>query len=196
MSIEDAAPISIPDAFAGLVREHAELLATAKSLEEYGRAVGRGSAPASDLVRFTTFFREYGSLIHHEKEERIAFAAMSLHGFQPGSVPRAQLHESHEKEHHLLLHLIRFAVSTTPAWDDSDRQRVLQLTADYGEYLRSHLEDEEERLYPALRQTLTGAELDSVARKIHRFNEEHDQSGQLSWLLSLAAELREKYPAS
>lgn len=192
--VDEELPNPIVDAFAGLVNEHVQILSLADSFEVYGQMLKDGNADPADLIKFCVFFREFGAMIHHEKEERIAFAALSLHGFQPGAVPRAQIHEEHEQEHAMLLHVIRFALKELP-WDGPDRERIGSLAAGYAAYLRTHLAMEEERLYPALRSTLAAEELASVGRKLARFDETHNVSGQLEWLFELAQSLKQKYLA-
>lgn len=184
--------VSAPrDAIADLVHEHRILLSVADAFERYGQLLPLGAEP-NDLMRFCVFFREYGSLIHHEKEERIAVAALSLHGYRPGGGPRARLHEEHENERAMLLHVIRYALSTE-SWEQKDRERIQALATSYCATLRMHLELEEEQLYPALRSTLSEEELASVARKLRRFDDTHNISGQLDWLLEVAEDLEQKY---
>jgi hemerythrin-like domain-containing protein len=175
-----------------LVREHRVLQGVADAFETYGAALAIGSAQPEDLLRFCIFFREFGAMIHHEKEERIAGAALSLHGYQPGGGPRAHLHDEHEQEHAMLLHLIRFAM-TADSWEQKDRDRIRSLTTSYGTHLRTHLTAEEANLYTAIRSTLTTEQLASVARKLARFDEDHNLSGQLDWLLELGSALQAKY---
>lgn len=176
---------------AELIHEHRILQSVADALERYGQLIAIGNGAPDDLIRFCVFFREYG-LMHHEKEETIAVAALSLHGFRPGGAPRAQLHQEHENERALLLHVIRYSLSPE-SWEQKDRERIQSLTATYCANLRSHLLAEESYLYPALRSTLSKEELASVLRKLQRFDETHNLSGQLDWLFEVAEELEQKY---
>jgi hemerythrin-like domain-containing protein len=191
-SVTDQADPPEDDPFASLVRDHKVLFGLADAFEHYAHELLAERAAPADLARFCVFFREFGAMIHHEKEERIALAALSLHGYQPGGAPRAQLHEEHEHEHALLLCIIRYSLSSDQ-WDEFETTAVATLADRYASNLRRHLQAEEAHLYPRMRSTLTAEELASVERKLERFEQAHNELGQLDWLMSVATELQQKY---
>ncbi len=180
------------DPIANLSREHRVLLSVADSFERYAECLRIGSSGPEELIEFAVFFREFGTTLHHEKEERIAMAALSMHGFLAGGTPRAQLHEEHGREDTLLLTLMRHAMKSPP-WDERERAHVASLIAGYCANLRRHTDAEEAVMYPTLRTTLSEQELASVARKLERFDEGHNDAGQVDWLLELAEVLEARY---
>jgi hemerythrin-like domain-containing protein len=191
-SVEDRPP-AIHSAFESLLSEHLSLVAVAQAFEAYGRELQEDTGPAaSDLMKFCVYFREYGGTIHHEKEERIALAALSLHGFQAGGAPRAQMHDEHEREHAMLLEIIRYALPQT-GWKAEERTHLGELCSKYAAHLRAHLAAEELSVYPQMSVTLTEPELASVRRKLERFDEAHNHASQLDWLRALAGELVQSY---
>lgn len=186
--------LSSEDPVQNLVAEHHLLLGVLDAFERYAAQLRIGTAEPNDLVRFTIFFRDFGNLVHHEKEESLAFAALSLHGFKPGAGPRAHMHDQHLQERKLMSNLVRQSVKAAP-WSDEDRQRIVSLVAGYCANQRQHMRGEDEHFYPAIRSTLSGEEGQSLARKLSRFDEEFDSDGQLSWLMQLGEELMAQFAA-
>lgn len=180
------------DPIANLTREHRILLSVGDAFERYASQLKIGAAAPSELIQFAVFFREFGTTLHHEKEERIAMAALSLHGFKAGGTPRAQLHQEHGQEDALLLTLMRHGMNPG-GWSDVRKENVAGLITGFCENLKRHLEGEERVMYPTLRQTLTADEAASVARKLERFDQDHNEQGQIDWLLELAEELEQRY---
>ncbi len=192
---ESSSVSSAFDPLANLGRDHRVIQQVVNAFERYGAELLLDNASPSDLIRFTVFFREFGDLIHHQKEERIALAALSLHGFSAEGGPRAHIQDQHDQERVLMTTIVRHAAGKQP-WDPIERQRVADFIMEFCTFQRKHMEEENQVVYPALRDVLTSEESASVSRKLERFDQDHNRDGQLDWLFSLATELAQEHGES
>ncbi len=175
------------DALDNLVQDHRLIGRVVIGFERYLDALERGEETGERLMLFAVFFREYADLIHHQKEERILFGVLKNHGFSTNGGPLAFVREQHDQERRLLSQLVRDA--TRRGDPNEARGRILRTGRELCAFQREHMARENESLYPAIRNELTGEERDSVERKLARFDRERDENGHVSWLTELADDL-------
>lgn len=180
------------DPIAKLAEEHGLILSVMDSFERCAECFQIGTADVDDLLRFSVFFREFGELIHHEKEESIAFAALSHHGFDDKSGPRAALHDQHLKETSLLSRIMH-QITAQPPYTEVTRERIVSLVVSFCALQREHMRAENVHFYPALRKLLTADERREMANALRNFDEKRNRNGSIDWLLELAETLEEKY---
>ncbi|MFO0669920.1 MAG: hemerythrin domain-containing protein [Polyangiaceae bacterium] len=181
--------------FANLDHEHRTIREIIDAFERYLALAAQGDARAraADLPRFLVFFREYVDLVHHEREERVLLPALARHGFAPGFGPSAHVKEQHRHERHLLHEVYRwgFRPGGCPA-DDPELQR---LAKDLIKFQRTHLEKEEQFLYPAAKKELKD-EAGLLKKEVADFDAEQDNYGRRPWLERMVGELATLYGQS
>lgn len=174
--------------FANLEHEHGTIREVLSAFERYLDLAEKGDAraDAADLPRFLVFFREYVDLVHHEREERVLLTALGRHGFAPGFGPSAHVREQHRHERHLLHQVFRcgFRQGGCRA-DDAEFQR---LAKDLLKFQRTHLEKEEQFLYPAAKKELKD-EAGLLQKAVAEFDAEQDDYGRRPWLERMVGEL-------
>jgi hemerythrin-like domain-containing protein len=180
------------DPIAKLAEEHGLILSLMDAFERCAKCFEIGTAEVEDLLRFGIFFREFGELIHHEKEESIAFAALGHHGFLAERGPRADLHDQHVKEVSLLSR-ITHQITAQPPFTDVMRQRIVTLVVSFCALQREHMRAENQHFYPALKKLLTVEESRAMANELRAFDEKLNRNGRIDWLLELAETLEGKY---
>lgn len=174
--------------FANLEHEHRTIREILDAFERYLGLAEKGDAraAAADLPRFLVFLREYLDLVHHEREERVLLTALARHGFAPGFGPSAHVKEQHRHERHLLHEVFRcgFRQGGCSA-NDPELQR---LAKDLIKFQRTHLEKEEQFLYPAARKELKD-EGGLLKKAVDAFDAEQDDYGRRPWLERMVGEL-------
>jgi hemerythrin-like domain-containing protein len=182
------------DLFETLVEEHRVIGGVLGAFERFiAQAEAGGALQPHALARFTTFFREYADLIHHEKEEALLFPAMERRGFRRDAAPIAHVQREHAKERSLLFMLIQVSVQTeTPS--ETMRERFVVVAREYTAFVRQHMAKENELLYPRVREAFAGGELKEIVGELAAVLELERRVGETSWLRDLALELEESYP--
>lgn len=133
-----------------LTEEHELLL---RALGLFGRysellVVGRPYDPR--LARgFLRFFRDFGDVRHHEKEEQLLFPWMEAQGLPREVGPLGVLRQEHElaRDLRLALSLAADALLVFPG-DGDARVRFHALAVRFVELMTAHIEKEEQVLFP------------------------------------------------
>jgi hemerythrin-like domain-containing protein len=178
------------------IEEHQLIDRVVSAFERYVDAIDReGDVTRDDLARFVSFFREYGDLGHHEKEEGILIPAMVRNGCAWDDGPVEQVRKEHHHERYLMRSLRHAALQKDP-WSRDARRRIVSTARLYIQFMRDHVRLEEETLFPQARKCLPPEALDEIVRRFERFDQEWDESGELTWLKELADDLVRRYPAT
>ena len=173
--------------------EHRLLSRVVNAFERYIDAIEQPlDPPRQDLARFVSFFREYGDLGHHEKEEGILIPAMVRNGCSWDDGPVEKVRKEHHHERYLMRSLRQAALQRDP-WSAEAQRRVVDTARDYIRFMRAHFRLEEEELFPQAEQCLSAEVLEQVALRFRDFDAEWQESGELGWLQDLASELVERY---
>lgn len=175
--------------------EHRLITRVVNAFERYIDAMeSDADVTRQDLSRFVGFFREFGDLGHHEKEEGILIPAMVRNGCSWDDGPVEKVRKEHHHERYLMRSLRHAALQKDP-WSSDARQRVVSTSRLYIQFMRDHVRLEEEQMFPRARQCLPAEVAEELVRRFERFDEEWNESGELSWLRELAEELVARYPA-
>jgi hemerythrin-like domain-containing protein len=172
--------------FVRLGHEHHAIRDALGAFAEFLIRAKRGEADAHDLPRFVTFFREYVDLIHHEREEKLLLPALARHDFAPAAGPLGHVRDQHARERQLLHGLVSQTFrrgGCSPL--DPDLVRAAEA---FVAFQRSHLDQEDQRLYPAARTVLRNEDA-RLATELAKFDAEHEAYGRSAWLERLLGEL-------
>lgn len=144
-------PSTPPRSLLGVLTEEHVLIHRALALfARYSEQVFSGDGYDPHLARrFLRFFRDFGDLRHHQKEEEILFPWMAALGLPPGDGPLAVLSQEHEvgRDLRLALSLATDALLESPQEGDA-RERFRSLALRYVELMTAHIEKEEQVLFP------------------------------------------------
>jgi len=156
------------DALADLIAEHKIIARVLRALEQWARTVAlRALDDRAELTAFTEFFCRFADDHHHDKEERILFAAMIEHGVPREEGPLAMMLREHQQSRAATRLLLELASQDHP-WTDADREVLGASSAGYSNLLRVHMGKEDEFLYPMVTRRLSPV-LKHVAREFARF---------------------------
>ena len=127
--------------------EHALIDQVLGSLRAYVERLGGGTANPDDGRRFAAFFTEFAGHFHHDREERVLFAALVTQAELPGD--RGPVHAL-TQEH---AEMARWLGEMTPLLErrpqsEDDRVRLRALAVRYSEALWRHIDAENSVLYP------------------------------------------------
>ncbi len=127
--------------------EHALIDQVLGSLRAYVERLGGGAANPDDGGRFAAFFTEFAGHFHHDREERVLFAALVTQAELPGD--RGPVHAL-TQEH---AEMARWLGEMTPLLErrpqsEDDRVRLRALAVRYSEALWRHIDAENSVLYP------------------------------------------------
>jgi hemerythrin-like domain-containing protein len=148
----------------------------------------QGDENRNELMRMTTFFREYADLIHHEKEESILLPALVNAGVRWDVGVIASVREEHELER-AMLQTLRHASLQSSAWSVIDRQRVVDVCRRFVDFMRQHVRLENESLRPLVDEKLDEVSRTELDAHLDRFDARLTTSGELEMLTELAASL-------
>jgi hemerythrin-like domain-containing protein len=180
--------------FARLEHEHRTILDALDAFERFLTLARTTSlADPSDLPRFLLFFREYVDRLHLEREERVLLPALARHDFSTTRGPLAHVRESHDRERELLhaLMTLGFRQGGCPASDPELARRAEAFI----DFERRHLEQEDDRLYPAAREALRN-EHARMQSELARFDAQGDGVDRIAWLERMLGELLSSYGPS
>ena len=137
------------------------------------------------LAVMMTFFREYADLFHHEKEESILWPALVHAGLRWDDGVIAEVRRDHELERSMLQSL-RHSSLQSSAWSLVERQRVIDVCRRFVEYMRQHINKENEIVRPLIEERLDAASRADLDANLDRFEERLAASGELQLLADLA----------
>ena len=172
-----------------LFDEHPVIICVVDALSAFVDELERDSDENRDkLAQMMTFFREYADLFHHEKEESILLPALVHGGLRWDNGVIAEIRKEHEVER-TMLQSLRHSSLQSSAWSLVEKQRVIDVCRRFVEFMRQHIDKENETLRPLVDEKLDAkgrAELDA---NLDRFDARLAASGELRILTELAASL-------
>ncbi len=181
-----------------LRHEHDAILAALGILQNMDQQLNAGQTTASaataelsaDIQAFIGFLKEFADKCHHGKEEGILFPTMTAagspgHGGQGASV--GDLLKEHEQGRERIKQM---EASLQPKLDAA---RFSSAARGYAEVLRSHIQKENEILFPLADKTLSPEKLDELFEAFEAHEENVIGAGRHEELHGMLKGLREKY---
>jgi hemerythrin-like domain-containing protein len=159
-------------------------------VEAIAARIGHGTFPEpKDLKDFLGFLKEFADKCHHGKEEGILFPALTRAGIPERGGPIGVMLAEHEEGRRLISEM-QGAVE-----GKVDYARFASAAREYSKLLKSHIEKENNVLFPAAERTLQSGELE----KIYAAFEEHEEKvigqGRHEALHEILKGLKKKYGA-
>jgi hemerythrin-like domain-containing protein len=145
-----------------------------------------------ELLRLTTFFREFADLNHHEKEEEFLMPALTEAGVRWDQGVLLQIRKDHEFERYLL-RTLQHAALQSGEWSVDDCRRISEISADFVGFMRTHMAREDRELLPIVRERLIGSVHEDLERKLRTFDAKREASGEAKHLGELGEELAARY---
>ena len=174
-----------------LTREHALIERTLDAFDIYVRNIEHGSlVERRDLMRFVTFFREFGHHVHQHKEEHVLFPALARHGYAIATGPLAQVRREHQEERRLTGELLRAATVRDP-WSDGEAHEVVSTALALSAFMRAHMAREDDLLYPIAYRELTQEDPGLVSAELTRLRAARPE--HVHWLQKLSEQLCAAY---
>ncbi len=180
-----------------LRQEHRVILSVLGAFERYlAQVEGGGAQDHHSLSRFMMFFREYGDLFHHEKEESVLLPAMVDAGVNWEGDMLKHTRREHRHERNLMRDLWYASCQRAP-WSAPGVKELSALAREFIDFQRHHLEKEETLLFPAAEAMLdekTKTKIVEGFQDFERVRSEHDRGqGWLESLRQLAADLESEF---
>lgn len=176
-----------------LMSEHRLIEQALGSLETYAGLVAEGLSPGREVIGdYAAFFRGFADTCHHGKEEEILFARMIERGFPRDTGPIAVMLHEHElgRAHVRQLHALG---AGTGILSPHETDTLLGNVCDFVPLLRSHIQKEDQILYPVALRILTGPELDAIETQFEAFEAGLRADGTLDRLSALADRLTARF---
>ena len=131
-----------------------------------GEALERG-----DLDAVIDYFREFGDLSHHDKEETILVPALIEAQLSWYDGPLAELRREHRQERYLLRSL-RHLAHRKLDWSSDDRSHFVSLAREFTAFLRGHIERENTVLFPLAREKLPPEKQHEIVAEFKKLDSE------------------------
>lgn len=172
-----------------LKHEHEAILTALAILENMNaRMVSEKSIAKEDLEHFIGFLKEFADKCHHGKEEGLLFPALIKAGIPEKDGPIGVLLSEHRQGRELIKAMEK-AVS-----DQVDYGRFVESARAYSALLLSHIQKENQVLFPAAEKVLTETQLNGLYDAFEEYEEKVIGAGRHEVLHALLKELKERYP--
>lgn len=176
-----------------LMSEHRAIERVLDALVAFSEDVERSAATDKDeLRRFVTFLREFADTGHHGKEEDILFQAMVEGGFPAEDGPIGAMLRDHD-EGRGLVGILDERARQAGEWSEADRRQINDASRGFADLLRSHIEKEDEILYPMARDHLPRQAFDGVGEAVARFDQLRAQNGVALRMQALGEDLARRH---
>ena len=141
-----------------LKHEHDAIIAALNILDSLTQQMSQDQAvDANDIDALLNVFTEFADKCHHGKEEDLLFPALVKAGLTTDREPLAVMLREHAEGRRLSREMHIAATAPLDVNDFSEAARA------YSESMRSHIEKENTLLFPMAEETLSKAQLDTLA---------------------------------
>ena len=172
-----------------LMNEHRAIERVLDALVAFADDVERsGATDKEELSRFVTFLREFADAGHHGKEEDILFQAMGEGGFPAEDGPIGVMLREHD-EGRALVGILDERARQSAEWSEADRRRIGVAAHGFADLLRSHIEKEDDFLYPMALHHLGREAYEGVGEACARFDAQRERDGIAHRMQALGEEL-------
>jgi hemerythrin-like domain-containing protein len=171
-----------------LKHDHEAIISALRVLDQIIIDIGKGSQPERvDLVNFVNFLKEFADKCHHGKEEGILFPALTQAGIPERGGPVGVMLSEHLLGRELIKKMER-ALGNAP-----DYKKFATAAKEYVSLLQSHIEKENNVLFPIAERTLDAARLESLYESFEEHEEKVIGHGRHEELHGMLKGLRSKY---
>ncbi|HVM50152.1 MAG TPA: hemerythrin domain-containing protein [Candidatus Acidoferrum sp.] len=179
-----------------MMEEHELIVQVLASLQAMARQLETGAqVPRQDVADFAQFFRQFADKCHHGKEEDQLFRTMVEFGFPQQSGPIAVMLSEHDAGRDEVRSLVEIGAGSGPM-GPPERARILGAASQFVPLLFSHIQKENNILYPMAQQAIPPSALQELDRSCAAFDREVLGQAEVRRLKTLAADLVSRYPAS
>jgi hemerythrin-like domain-containing protein len=179
-----------------MMKEHDLILQVLASLQKLAdRLEGGEEAPRADVAAFGRFFKDFADKCHHGKEEDRLFSKMVEAGFPRETGPVAVMLYEHEAGRAEVRRLVQIGAGSGPL-TNAERSDAADAARRFVPLLYSHIQKENNILYPMAQQAVSPDELAALDESCAAFDCEVLGPGEIAGLTRLAADLVSAYPAS
>jgi hemerythrin-like domain-containing protein len=153
----------MPTATEVLMKEHQAILKMVEASETVAKRLKEGEkVPADILAAFQEFFKIFADQCHHGKEEDIFFPLLEARGMPKRGGPLGVMLNEHEVGRALVREMHQAAEAYATGAEGSGAHWA-QAAEQYAALLRSHIDKEDNVLFPMAERLLSGNELERVA---------------------------------
>lgn len=175
-----------------LMAEHRRIETMLFCLKKYVADLAGGkSVEPTDLKKFVDFVKYYSDRLHHLKEEDLLFKAMVDNGFPADEGPIGVMLMDHEEGRGYVRILASYATEPVAPWNAQDLEAMTHAALSFCGLLSSHIEKEDQVLYPMATQALPGATQMELTQQFEAFRAEH--ADELRKYEALSDELFARY---
>jgi hemerythrin-like domain-containing protein len=173
-----------------LKHDHEAILSALKILDRITGGIDKGSLPGkADLLDFTGFLKEFADKCHHGKEEGILFPAMVQAGIPVNGGPIGVMLSDHTAGRDFIKKMEHSMAASMDYKGFADAARG------YTALLRSHIEKENNVLFPMAERALSGPRLEELFELFDEHEEKVIGHGRHEELHGMLKALTLKYPA-
>jgi hemerythrin-like domain-containing protein len=183
---------------AQLVAEHDRILVLLEVIQRLAELAEEPAPPLKHMAQAIELVRGYADDLHHGKEEQLLFPRLEEAGMPPGGGPVACMRHEHE-EGRAAVAMMDQALDELEAGQDGAGTSFARAAAAYVGLLRSHIDKENQVLFPMAEQMLSHEVKVELLRSFEAV-EEHDVgeaelANMVKTLEALASEYLGRAPA-
>jgi hemerythrin-like domain-containing protein len=177
-----------------MMNEHRLIVQVLGSLEALTQKFDRNEPVArQDVAKFAAFFRDFADKLHHGKEEDRLFVKMNECGFPREYGPVGVMLAEHTAGRTHVRALAEIGSGSGPL-SEEEKQEVFNHATEYVPLLLSHIQKEDNILYPMAQQAIPPQEFRKLDADCEAFEQTVMPAGERQRLLELAAELINAFP--
>jgi hemerythrin-like domain-containing protein len=171
-----------------LRHDHDAILSALKILDKIAAEIDKGSKPGkADLASFIGFLKEFADTCHHGKEEGILFPALAKAGIPEKGGPIGVMLSEHVQGRDSIKTM---ESSLSPS---VDYKSFAAAAKEYIAMLRSHIDKENNVLFPMAEQVLDGPRLEGLAVSFDEHEEKVIGHGRHEELHQMLKDLKARY---
>lgn len=176
-----------------LEREHLLIARTLDAFERFARRVASDFEPdVLDLLRFSTFCRDFADACHHEKEEAIVIPVLQRTALAPQQSTIEAILREHATERLMLRAIRRTGLAPNP-FVGENRFRIAERIHAFVGFMRRHIELEETTLFPWVRAEVSPAVAAEIQSRCEEFDRTWSETEDREFLLEVAEGLCARY---
>ena len=171
-----------------LMQEHQAILSALRILQKIVIMIKKNSeVNTNDLDALINFLKEFADKCHHGKEEGILFPAFETAGIPKENGPIGVMLKEHELGRSYIKQMSDSLSKTKPD------VHFLEAAEKYVALLRSHIEKENNILFPMGASRLSAEQLDELFKKFEKHEEEVIGKGRHQELHQMLHDLENKF---
>jgi hemerythrin-like domain-containing protein len=175
-------------------QEHRQIEQVLGALETMALRASLGMAPSREVVaKFAVFFQKYADRWHHGKEEDRLFKTMHQFGFPMEAGPLAVMLAEHNEGRFHVGALAAIGSATGPL-SGKELELVQSHAGAFIPLLRSHIQKEDNILYPMAVQSIPAPDLAALDLACTDFEQLAMKAEDFPAILAIASELVTQFP--